>query len=610
MAQNTIDSLDIVISADTSKATKQVNTLIKKLGALRNTFKSLNSINGGIKPLVEGLRDIANIDFSKAEKGLQALATIVDKIDRNKIKQLGDLQKGLGGDRATAQGLMNQSREPDIGSVAKMFSSSNYSQIANFNVHVSKELADAYRLQAKEAQMALDPLVQLNERLAELGFESDQIREIGNAFNSLKPTYTREQLEALRQTLKSLGLTSKQASKVMKKSGALEGGKNSSAIGRFSSRVIGRLIFSVVRLIVQAIKDLIKQLIQDFAQVDKEFNKIISEAYSAVKYLSNAIKASFAPVIQSLAPILTMLADVLGDVLNKVAEFSAMMNGQDYYYRAVRNAEDFADTLEQAKKNITFGFDELNVISGEDKFQKFERVELTNQTQSLKYIVKSLQHLEPILDFIGKLLFAMPVEAIYAILKFFEPAIILIADTLATIFETFGAILQSIPAVLHGLFTGDWSQFFNVWKKFADNVSTIWRDFANVIVPIVQSVNNFISGIWNAISNFFGGGGGKGMSVSGGTKTFATGGFPEDGLFMANHNELVGGFAGGKTAVVNNQQITQGIYQAVLQAMRESSGGNVVVQIDGKTIARAVNEQNANMGSQFLMGGNINYGKL
>ena len=51
--------------------------------------------------------------------------------------------------------------------------------------------------------------------------------------------------------------------------------------------------------------------------------------------------------------------------------------------------------------------------------------------------------------------------------------------------------------------------------------------------------------------------------------TFATGGFPEDGLFMANHNELVGQFSNGKTAVANNEQITDGIKQGVREAVAE-----------------------------------------
>lgn len=49
--------------------------------------------------------------------------------------------------------------------------------------------------------------------------------------------------------------------------------------------------------------------------------------------------------------------------------------------------------------------------------------------------------------------------------------------------------------------------------------------------------------------------------------TFQSGGFPEDGLFMANSGELVGKFSNGKTAVANNDQITTGIGNAVYDAM-------------------------------------------
>lgn len=48
---------------------------------------------------------------------------------------------------------------------------------------------------------------------------------------------------------------------------------------------------------------------------------------------------------------------------------------------------------------------------------------------------------------------------------------------------------------------------------------------------------------------------------------FATGGFPEDGLFMANHGELVGQFSNGRTAVANNEQIIAGIEGGVERAV-------------------------------------------
>ena len=50
---------------------------------------------------------------------------------------------------------------------------------------------------------------------------------------------------------------------------------------------------------------------------------------------------------------------------------------------------------------------------------------------------------------------------------------------------------------------------------------------------------------------------------------YAVGGFPEDGLFMANHNELVGQFSNGRTAVANNEQIIAGIKEGVKEAVGE-----------------------------------------
>lgn len=81
------------------------------------------------------------------------------------------------------------------------------------------------------------------------------------------------------------------------------------------------------------------------------------------------------------------------------------------------------------------------------------------------------------------------------------------------------------------------------------------------------------------------------------TPAYATGGFPEDGLFMANHGELVGKFSNGKTAVANNAQIVEGIeagvYRAVTAANSSSgrSGGSspvINVYVGGKEVTDVV----------------------
>ena len=59
------------------------------------------------------------------------------------------------------------------------------------------------------------------------------------------------------------------------------------------------------------------------------------------------------------------------------------------------------------------------------------------------------------------------------------------------------------------------------------------------------------------------------ISISDLIPQYSVGGFPEDGLFMANHNELVGKFSDGRNAVANDFQIVGGIKQGVKEAVAE-----------------------------------------
>ena len=75
---------------------------------------------------------------------------------------------------------------------------------------------------------------------------------------------------------------------------------------------------------------------------------------------------------------------------------------------------------------------------------------------------------------------------------------------------------------------------------------------------------------------------------------YATGGFPEDGLFFANSGEMVGQFSNGKTAVANNEQIvtgiTQGVYNAMMayNAQTRGQSGSGDVYLDGTRVGKVV----------------------
>lgn len=138
---------------------------------------------------------------------------------------------------------------------------------------------------------------------------------------------------------------------------------------------------------------------------------------------------------------------------------------------------------------------------------------------------------------------------------------------------------------------GQWSQDINSWwtsnvtpwftaekwKTAMSGVKTGFEDAFNAAFDAVKQIwNRFATWLNSKLDfdiepiNI------AGVEVFGGAKinlghipTFSTGGFPEDGLFMANHNELVGRFSNGQTAVANNEQITQGIAIGVQSANSE-----------------------------------------
>lgn len=185
-------------------------------------------------------------------------------------------------------------------------------------------------------------------------------------------------------------------------------------------------------------------------------------------------------------------------------------------------------------------------------------------------------------------------------------------DTMGSIKEAFTRRWNSLKNWFEGTAVNEW------WSKFKENfkaekwtnalsgikdgfekaftnainaIKTIWNKFADSLNAkltfTIEAFKNPFTGqqIWSDITVNLGK-----------IPKFQTGGFPEDGLFFANHNELVGKFSNGRTAVANNEQITQGIEQASYRGMAralaeyQGNGGtvNVVLQGDADNLFRVV----------------------
>lgn len=191
----------------------------------------------------------------------------------------------------------------------------------------------------------------------------------------------------------------------------------------------------------------------------------------------------------------------------------------------------------------------------------------------------------------------------------------LLGAIIGSFFGPFGTLVGGGVGLLVGAFT-------NGGIAIVQNWDGIWPKMKSGFV----NFGNFFIGAWESIVNFFIRGGNKiaglleKLGIGDGkwweevsfnrlsVPAYATGGFPEDGLFLANHNEFIGSF-GGRTAVANNEMIVEGIAEGVrdaqsaqndlireqnelLRQLLRKSGGTIPVS----TIRAALDRQNKRAG--------------
>lgn len=204
------------------------------------------------------------------------------------------------------------------------------------------------------------------------------------------------------------------------------------------------------------------------------------------------------------------------------------------------------------------------------------------------------------------------------------------------------------------LFSDLWSNVQEIWSVvsgwFSDNVITpvsnsfsqactniasyfenLWKNVKNGVVGamnvVIQSVEKAVNGVISMLNTLHWeipdwvpelGGKSFGFHIKPITleriPMYEVGGFPEDGLFFANHNEMVGQFSNGRTAVANNDQIVAGIREGVKAAVtealapylsdiadtnREIAEKDASINVDGRELVNAINSRISRNGFSF-----------
>ena len=415
---------------------------------------------------------------------------------------------------------------------------------------------------------------------------------------------------------------------------------------------IGTSINNQVSDFAVAVGEISDVLIEDNAiAATKELNNIYTEAFMLVE--ENAARTGEAiaklltqPVIDNKDAIKTDLDEMFGTL-------ATLGNTVQNVIKDIRDT--VSDVWEQHLNpmfdSLTKGFSDLSSKLLDVWHNNIQPV-LDEAVEAIKPLWE--QYIKPIADdiahiigIIGNLLaklFQNVIVPIFgSLLDTWMPRIQdSISRTITIVkltFQTVSTIVQAITFVLRSFlqffetgFTQGWgaaceeiaNSWANEWEAMLEKVKGIGYSIIEFVEKIINSIIRGINSIGDKIGNLgtiklpamfggetldfsslkfhisdvhlFSGGGGRG---------FKNGGFPEDGLFFANHNEMVGRFSNGRTAVANNEQITNGIAQAVYSAMvsAQSSGGgqyiNNTIMVDGEVLARTVTKGQEKMNRRY-----------
>lgn len=648
-------------------ASVNFDNVSKGLQSVVSAFKQLNKTSGSGKPrktnsVLSGEIDKPNIEPPKVESYIPNFKMLSDVYDgmakltdfKPNFSLIGDVYD----DVIMLPAVIEEVKEKlhtvgiTLSEVAKGFE--NVFDQAKRTL----EISEAYDNVVSTLQEAGYSLAEIERALGQIATEDINVEEYERLKQSLTDTgISAKDAERLISKLnKTIG------------SGEDSANKGRTALGKWLKRAKEIAKYRIIRKFIQEIYKALIEGIQGVAMFDDATNNAMSEIKSSFDYLKNSIGALLAPFIQLVAPFISTLNDTLGDLANNFAEVFSAMNGQTQFAQATKEVKDYRAEL---KKTQSIGIDELNVLNPENKGFEMVDIDYTKDgmegikgifteiSKLLKDFVKLgkpfldniikpiLGLLKPIFEIVTQIadIFMIAIQdtmgdvnqSIYdfvgmltQIFTFISNIVTDLSPTIVQAIHIVGSVLNMINSCLGGIFKVV-GGIFTALSPIANFISTVILPLVNVVLTIVTTIFKVVEGIvkslvaiitfdWGNLGNIWTQvgediakawadmGNGNAKIYGNFAGTYALGGFPEDGIFYANSTELIGRFEDGRTAVANNEQITQGIYEAVRQAMKETGGGKVSIQIDGHELAKIIKKEQDNFGTNDFVGGNLNWG--
>lgn len=605
MADALLQTLTIKLNAEVGNTKKKLNDVATSVEKLEEIGKKADwSVFEQIRVNLQG---IANIDFSNVANSLKDVVSAMKALGITS-KQVKEMKTPMLKSSMPTTGIKKEG-EWDVPNLDK--NTLNYERSIQGAISNLKDVGVAFQTMEQNFKPVVEGIGQIGN---EFTLANEQTNDYAVTLQGI-PSIT----SVTTTSLASLGFSARNAGNEA---------ENSSKQWLKLMNSIKRITFyRLVRRAIQLIGQVIKTSIEELAQYNNNFAETVNNLKGSFQDVGRGALSIIAPVLTRLEPIITNFLTAITNGLYEIGTaMSKLLDTQDFS-KEIQDAKKYAEELKKIK-NIALGIDELNVIQDNEKQAESDKEHTDAQEESVenakaeeKWYEKIFRTLKETFSsangfFAGLYRFFSQIWSIVEHLFTFVSNIIL---DIIEVFNTVFKVITSLLDVFINIFQGKWD---NAGKAVVNMLSSIVNAFLVIIFAVANSAIDFINTMTTGLSALWTWAGIPEIPEIPHWQVpqiplfeYATGGFPEDGFFLANHNELVGQFSNGKTAVANNEQIIEGIKRGVYEAMINANSGNgdsgreIVIQIDGNEIAKAVNKHNEKLGGGTdLFRGGTEYG--
>lgn len=418
--------------------------------------------------------------------------------------------------------------------------------------------------------------------------------------------------------------------------------KSQGALSHLLQNIKKIILYRLIRKAMADVAKALKEAVTNLALFDSTFNDTMSKIVTSSEKIKASIALLFQPIIDSVEPLITSLSVIFENFANSISKAYASSRGLTTYTKLnAKYTKDYADSLNEANKTLSFDkFESLKAAQD----SVYETASINDEVQESP-VVEAITSLKPVIDnlinivtriinTLGPILGAI-IDVATEVINSFMPIVEIVLDSILSLLETIDfdniakvliSLVDVVADILEILFDilplkevliiiGDLLNLIFILLKpnlayLKMGVETIKKIYDTTLKPLYDLYDKFyglMHKLYDIINKFFDNIFTETIDASGNLMRkifgFANGGVVASGNIIRTNEfgtpEWIGKM-GSNTAVVNDTQMSDVMYNAVYSAIRDgigNNGNNITIDFSGlnnNVIARELAKPIAN----------------